>query len=145
MRINAESDLLGLISARVPEGPSLEYKAMVNVDTREERRELLKDLTGMANGGGGTIVFGLSESAGQDAVPESITPLTDRGTVAMFENVVRSAVRPPLLMRLHSIEVPGGYCLIADVDQSPLGPYMVEAYGEQRFHTWANDEHCPYV
>jgi predicted HTH transcriptional regulator len=52
-----------LIANRIPESASLEYKSELSLDARAARKELLKDLTGMANGGGGTVIFGLQEEA----------------------------------------------------------------------------------
>ncbi len=47
---------IALLTNKVPEGPALEYKGMLPISTRDERREALKDLSGMGNGGGGTVV-----------------------------------------------------------------------------------------
>lgn len=89
----------------------------------------------MANGGGGTVLFGIRESDDDFPIPVELMPLDSFRTVGVLEDVVRSGVRPPLLMNLRVIEADGGYYLITDVEQSPLGPYMVEAYGERRYYT----------
>lgn len=133
-RLTSVEDLERLISSEIPEGPSLEYKAELHLDTRTQRLEALKDLTGLGNGGGGTIAFGLVEGKGDFPVAESVSPLTDRTLVGRLEDIVRAAVRPPLLSEWSTIEVPGGYALAVDVIPSSLGPYMVEAYDNHQYH-----------
>lgn len=101
---------------------------------RAERREALKDLTDMANGGGGTILYGIDETSGDDPVAGDITAIADLTLTGKLEDIVRDGVRPPLLMELRVIEVGDGVVLVADVEPSPLGPYMVEGYGENRYY-----------
>jgi hypothetical protein len=60
--------------------------------------------------------------------------MADRSIVARLEDVVRDGVRPPLLFDLTVIETGDGYVLAADVQPSPLGPYMVTARRNYRYH-----------
>lgn len=136
VRFRTESDLLQLIAHRIPESASLEYKAELPLDTRSERVEALKDLTGMANGGGGTILYGMAESiAGDWPVAERFQPLPDIGIVGKLENVWRDGVRPPLLVDYSVVELADGFLLAVDLQPSPAGPYMIEAYGQRRYYT----------
>src|SRR5262245_11667593 len=50
------------LADRAPEGQHLEFKRLLQLSDRRSRREALKDLTAMGNGGGGTIAFGIAES-----------------------------------------------------------------------------------
>jgi schlafen family protein len=135
MRFNTSSDLDQLIAHRIPESAALEYKSALPLGPKSERLEVLKDLTGMANGGGGTVIYGMDEDrVGDWPVAKEITPLTDYGLPSRLEDIWRSGVHPPLLADPHLIEVDGGYVLTVDVQPSPVGPYMVEAYGERRHH-----------
>lgn len=127
--------LLRLIDACVPESASLEYKEALALDTRPEKLEVLKDLSGMANGGGGTLVFGMAESDNDWPVATRLTGLRDAGLPGRLEDIVRSGLQPPLLATYNVIETGGGsYILVVEVDRSPLGPHMVEAYGSRTFH-----------
>ena len=83
-----------LIDTRIPESTSLEYKSELHLDSTEDRRELLKDLTGMGNGGGGSIIFGMQEEAGTNVAKE-LSPLGNSSIVSQIEDIVRSAVHPP--------------------------------------------------
>lgn len=123
---NAES-LNALVSERLPESQVLDFKEDQVLDTREQRGELLKDLTGMGNGGGGTILIGVAEDDDHLTAKE-LTPLSDPALQGRIEDIARAGVQPPLLYELRRIEVEGGFVLEAAVDGSPLGPYMVTNY-----------------
>jgi hypothetical protein len=127
-----------LIDQRIPENSTLEYKSELSLGTQGEKKELLKDLTSMGNGGGGTLIFGMEEVPGT-SIAKALTPLTDRGLVGVVEDVVTSAVRPPPLSSFETYEFDGGFVLVVDVERSPLGPYMVDAYGDQRYHKRAGN------
>ncbi len=133
-RFRTAEDLQRLFDARVAETVSLEYKRELDLGSRSQRLETLKDLTGMANGGGGTVLYGIAEASAADPVPDGLYPLTDLTVVGVLEDVVRSGVRPPLLMDYEVVPVDGGSVLAVDVDPSPLGPYMVHAYGDARYY-----------
>jgi hypothetical protein len=122
-----------LIDTRIPESTSLEYKSELHLDSTEDRRELLKDLTGMGNGGGGSIIFGMQEEAGTNVAKE-LSPLGTSSIVSQIEDIVRSAVHPPLVWSHNAFEMGGGWVVIADIEPSTLGPYMVESYKEQRYY-----------
>lgn len=117
------------------EGQRFDVKQSLDLAGSSNRKELLKDLTGMGNGGGGTVVFGIAErKLGSESVADTVVPLQDRQLVAVVVDVVADGVRPTLRWTYDIVEQPGGgYVLIVDVDPSPLGPYMVEAYKDHRY------------
>jgi hypothetical protein len=123
-----------LVDSAIPEGPSLEYKETLTLRSPRDRRESAKDLSGMGNGGGGRLVYGVRERKNQPGLPESIVPLHKLGDVGRLEDIVRSSIRPPLLATYRTgVLEAGGFVLVVDVERSPLGPYMVEALGERRY------------
>lgn len=135
MNLQTADDLRRLIERQIPESPSLEFKAELSLGPRGERVEVLKDLSGMGNGGGGTLIFGLSEDPERDGVPAALAPLTDVRLVGALEDIARSAIRPTLLYEMETIRLDGdGFALVVRLRRSPLGPYMVESYGERRFY-----------
>lgn len=141
--LDTVTDLDRLLSTRQPETQSLEFKEMLPFASKSERVEVLKDLTGMANGGGGALVYGIRESGDEWPVAEAITPISDRGVVPAVENVVRDGVQPPLLMDYRFISSGDGFVLVVYVQPSPLGPYMVEAYGARRYYVRAMTSTVP--
>lgn len=128
---------------RLRESDSLEYKEAIPLGTPTERRELLKDLSGMANGGAGTIVIGVSKDSDNPELPSQVVPLVDRGIVGRLEDVARDGIRPPLLINLRTIDYSPGFVLVAEVTRSPLGPYMVEAGRDRRYYIRQNSRTAP--
>ena len=122
-----------LIKNRIPESTSLEYKSDLLLTSIAARKELLKDLTGMGNGGGGTVIFGMEEEPGTNVAKEP-SPLPDATTAGRVEDIVRDAVHPPLIWSYILFEADPGWVIVADVEPSTLGPYMVDAYNENRYH-----------
>lgn len=117
------------------EDQHFDIKQTLSLAARNERKELLKDLTGMGNGGGGTIAFGIAERVvGSDAVADRVVELSDRTLVGRLADLIANAVRPTLRWFPTVVDRPsGGYVLIVDVERSPLGPYMVDAYDDHRY------------
>src|SRR4051812_43418099 len=124
--------LQALCDVQEPESPSLEYKSEL---TLSDKREVLKDLTGMGNSGGGTVIFGIADRKDNGAdVADAIQALTDRQLPGRLEDIVRDGVKPPLVWRLEAVEVDDGFVLVAEVQRSTLGPYMVELANERRYY-----------
>jgi hypothetical protein len=70
MRVTSLAEVEALVADRIPEGPSLEYKEALSLGTRRDRIEMLKDLTGMGNGGGGAVIFGVAEDPNDERLIE---------------------------------------------------------------------------
>jgi hypothetical protein len=134
MRTWDRSAIEGLITAGVPEGASLEFKSELHLDSKGQKSEVAKDLTGMGNAGGGSILFGVDEDTNEWPVATAITPLTEASLLSRVEDILQAGVHPPLVATFTRVEVPDGFVLAAEVSPSPLGPYMVELYGERRYH-----------
>jgi len=98
-----------LVTNAAAETAVLEFKQSLTLGKRVDRIETLKDLSGMGNGGGGTIVYGVAER--DDGVAAAIEPLTQLADVGRLEDLVRSAIRPPLLWTVETIPVDGGFVL----------------------------------
>jgi schlafen family protein/4-fold beta-flower domain-containing protein len=130
--IRSASDVDRLVTNKIPEGPALEYKLTLLLSSRDERREALKDLSGMGNGGGGTILIGIEKNAQNPELPSRVIPLSERSLVGRVEDIVRAGIRPPLLVNYTPVDYGSGFVLVVDILRSPLGPYMVEGYG-----TWS--------
>lgn len=130
-----EDDLKTLCVERRIEGPHLEFKQQLNLETRDHKAEARRDAIGMANAGSGPgyIIYGIAEDDvgdGSTAASE-LMPLSDGSLVDRLNNVLDDDVHPPLIFELHRINATeGGYYLV------------VEIYGRRRPHQ-ANDGKYP--
>jgi predicted HTH transcriptional regulator len=129
------SEVSRFISTSVDESRVLEFKREIALHDRTAKIETLKDLTGMANGGGGLVVFGIDEVTHIDGRVTSggALPIGDRSIPGQLMDIIRDTVFPPLLVELHEVDIESGYVLVAELFASPLGPYMVEGFGQHRF------------
>lgn len=132
-----------LVDAKIPESSVLDYKRDLLLGSDGEKRELLRDLTAMGNGGGGTLIFGVSEKSGNDGIPDVVAPLTDPSVAVRLEDVVRDGARPPLLFEHAEYPVNGGFVMVVDVVPSALGPYMVSAYRNPGYYTRHGKSNAP--
>lgn len=95
----SQTDIESLVSTRAQESSTLEFKrAEALGTTNQDRKELIKDCTGFANAGGGTILYGVVE-AEEDGVKvaSEIAPVTS--TVFnkdWISSVLRNGSSPPL-------------------------------------------------
>jgi len=65
-------DIRLLVENRVPEDPALDYKESPYGGRQQDRREMLRDITGMANSGGGYLIIGIREDYASRAA--TLTP-----------------------------------------------------------------------
>lgn len=133
MRFADLEGLQRLITNRIPESTSLEYKSDLILSSETQRAELLKDLTGIANGGGGTVIFGMDEES-ETSVAKELTPLDSAAIESQVEDIVRDAIHPPLIWEHRLISCDGGWIFLADVEPSVIGPYRIDAYREGRYY-----------
>lgn len=141
---NAASRLDSWLDGTVPEGQRLDFKETVHLDSKPQKLELLKDLTAMGNGGGGTVVVGVAERKVDDlSVADVVVPLDDRSLTSRMADLILDSVRPTLTWKETYIDVEGGYVLILDVDPSPIGPYMVQFAGEYRYYRRVGEKSRP--
>lgn len=115
-------DLTSLLAERRAEGLHLEFKrGDALARSNQARAELVKDITGFANGDGGTIWYGIEEGQEEGvAVAVGLAPVTDPTfTPEWIAQVLRSNSSPPL-QRIEIIELPvqGGRVLAVEIESS---------------------------
>ena len=131
-----EADLDQLITGQVPEGLHIEYKLRTYGNTDADKREFLKDVTGLANTMGGHLLLGIDAQAG---IPRSIPGLPGINTddeLQRLEQILQSSVDPRIPgVRLRRIALRNGEHAIAiRVPRSWSLPHMVTFRGINRFH-----------
>lgn len=117
---DTEEDLRALLGVEA-ESVSLDFKDGIKLNnmTNEARKELVVDVTAMANSGGGTIIYGLAEAPPLDgrSVAGAISPVTDeRVTQDRIREIVYSNTDPALSgFTVKCIPVAGGRVIVVDV------------------------------
>jgi hypothetical protein len=130
-------DLEGYIRDQVGESLTLEFKRELNLSSEHDKREAAKDVSGMANARGGQIIYGIEDAEVGDTgckAAKALHPLADSDLVERLDNVLASAISPRVRVRLYTVNVANGLCLVADVPASDYDLHMVSAYGETRYY-----------
>lgn len=129
------NDLVQLVNRQVPESPTLDYKATLPSRTDAGRKELLADVSAMANSSGGILLYGISEAResdeGKTDRPAALVGLPDTNAVEeqqRLEQTIRSGLDPPLARFLVRPIFDAGrstYVLAVGVPASLLAPHAV--------------------
>lgn len=130
------ADLNELVDAQVPEGLRLEYKKELYGTSDRDKRELLKDVSALANSHGGHLVLGIDETAGVATEVAGIESQNSDNEVLRIEQMVRSGIEPVISgIRIRSIPVePNRYVFVLRIPRSSHPPHRVIAKGTNRFY-----------
>ena len=130
------ANVAALVAGKIPEDTDLEFKQANEYLTGDDNKEeLAKDVTGMANSRGGLLVIGIEQDAQACAKNATPVPISDAITGQM-EQILRSRVVPWLAdLTIRPVPSPGtsgtGFYLIA-IPQSPLAPHAVRTSGPSK-------------
>lgn len=132
--MKAWTDLQQLLQNEVPESEVLDYKRDCYDDSKEARRELLKDVSSFANSRGGHILIGIDEKNG---VPKELCGIDDSidadAEISRMANIVKDGLDPAFTSVLvHRIQSDNGKLFLAvEIARSPAAPHRI-AFGN--FH-----------
>lgn len=112
------------VEANATESETLEFKAIL--PPRDGKQEFLKDVSAMSNANGGTIVYGITEKAGQAAFINAIKTESSDGAIRRLEQCMEGGIEPRLTgIKFKEVLVEGGYVLTVTVPRSFAGPHRV--------------------
>ena len=139
-----QADLEQLIADQIEEGPRLEYKASLPLDTPSQRGEAAKDVCALANSSGGRLIIGLKEDERPgENVPVEIAPLTDPAYRDQLIDTLVGRCLPAVAFDAVPIPIEGGgYCLVVEVEES-LSPVMVSGKGQSRYYHRVDSKSLP--
>src|SRR5665647_731735 len=84
-------DIERLVSNKIPESRTLDYKRDLNIEKGDDRKDFLYDISSFANTDGGTIIFGVSEckdSSGQNTgIPDVIFGLNLENSDKLIQKI----------------------------------------------------------
>jgi len=127
------NDLDQLILEQIPEGQRIEYKGTLLLDTKGQKVEVAKDISGMANGQGGWIIFGISEDDSPEPIPTELSPISAPGLQTRLENILDSALEPVPAYDAVTIKDGDGVVIVVRVSQASGNPVMVQGYEQHRY------------
>ncbi|HEV3037522.1 MAG TPA: ATP-binding protein [Candidatus Angelobacter sp.] len=139
-----KANIESLITAKVSERRTLDYKQQLPGGTDEDKRELLGDVASFANASGGDLLFGVVDERDANGKPTGIPASADGLSVTNInEQIARieASVRDGIAPRIQGIEfVPidgfsKGPVLIVRIPKSWAGPHMVTFKGSSRFYS----------
>ena len=123
--LNSVNDIDNLVASGQRESETLEYKDASTTLKSSDHNELGKDASALANTLGGLIVYGVETDKKDATKPVRRVPI-DPKNIAIIQQVIASAVRPPLEgMRVKAIPQLGvPECFLVDVPVSPIRPHQ---------------------
>lgn len=130
-----EKDIEELVDAQVPEGLRLDFKLTNYGKSDSDKRELLKDVSALANSHGGHLVLGIKETEGVATNIVGVDIDADAEILRM-EQILRNAMEPPISgIRMRSISLEKGRkVLLLRIPRSWNPPHRVTAQGTNRFY-----------
>jgi len=130
-----------LVDDQVAEGPRLDYKETISLDSPSDRREAAKDISSFANEVGGCLIYGIPEKRlpKDRAIPQrpyGIDPIPE--LESRLENIYVDAIKPMLqewrIKTIRLSQYPRKVVYLAWTPESWVGAHMVEAYGDRRYY-----------
>ncbi|OLS12163.1 MAG: ATPase AAA [Promethearchaeota archaeon CR_4] len=92
-----EKNLNELKSNAVPESKTLDYKADLSLDSKDEKKEFVADLTAFANQEGGSLLFGIVEEGGVPTEIRGLSIVDIDEFILKMEHILRDFVEPRLV------------------------------------------------
>src|ERR1019366_9793244 len=96
-------DIVRLVTDKVSERKTLEYKKTLNVGNTDDKAEFLADVSSFANASGGDILFGITDEKGEDGkatgIPGEIVGLkisNDGPARNRIEQLIQTGLQPRL-------------------------------------------------
>ena len=132
-KLNAQY-LQQLCNDKCPESKTLDFKRELPGNSDKEKHELLKDVCSFANADGGDIVYCVEEVDGvANAIFPASSELPDAAKLRISQ-ILDAGLEPRVPgVRLHHVDVPGGFALVVRVPASYDGPHCIRSHNNRRF------------
>jgi hypothetical protein len=124
-----------LVADQLPEGQRIDYKSVLKVNTKSQKAEVAKDVSGLANGQGGWLLFGVEEDETDEPKPTKVVPFRVGDLLTRLENILDSALEPVPKFEAATLDAGDGRgVVVLHVDKSSGRPVMVQGYGQNRYY-----------
>jgi len=141
MRFTTKDEILSLLG-NASETRTLEFKREVHLNTTEDKKEFLRDITALANTDGGYLIIGIEE---ENEVATAISPIADPQAFSQKAlDLLQHSVKPQIFgLRVQTVEIePKQYVIVVYVPASWNRPHMVILKGERSF--WGRNDRGKY-
>lgn len=131
--VPSADSLNALVGDAIGEDLQLEYKRDMYGGSDAESRELLKDVSSIANAAGGALLIGIEESG--DGQPIAIPGIEPGAHPERIEQACRQGITPPipgLVVTPIALES-GREVILVSIPESAVGPHMV---GREEHRFW---------
>lgn len=125
-----------LIENSVSESLMIEYKLRISLDSKDDKREFLADVSSFANANGGSILVGISEIGGLPTQLVGVESADPDSELLKINSLVRDGISPRISgFQSKAIEMEGGrYIFIIRISRSWNKPHAVTFQGGTRFY-----------
>ncbi len=108
------------------EGPKLDYKLKISINTNGEKKELARDIAAIANthGGRGYILFGI-----EDKTKEIVGIEKENNMEEKIQQIISNRIDPPVPIRMEYIEYKEKMLGILTIFKSEQKPHQVRQNG----------------
>lgn len=132
-----EEDLQSLVRDNVNELKTLEFKSYLNVNSDNDKKEFLFDVSSFANANGGDLIYGIREYKGQAGELEGIEIENVDAEVLRLENIIRDGIEPRIpRLEIKSIPLANGKVVfILRIGKSWSSPHWVKFKGSYKFYS----------
>lgn len=127
-----------LVDDEMPEDRQLEYKRELHLNTKEQKREFLADVSAFANADGGHLIVGIAEENG---VTAEVCGIPGTGSsdelLQQIQNLVRDGVEPNIHgINIKTVDVKEDrVVLVIHIPQSWSKPHWVSLGGHRKFYS----------
>ena len=142
-----KSDIESLVTDKIGEHKTLEYKLQLPGSQTDDKREFLYDVAALANAAGGDIIFGIADerdssgrATGIPAAAEGVNVENISREKQRIEHLVRDGIDPRIPgITFQQIDgFTNGPVLVMRIPKSWISPHMVTFGGVSRFYSRNN-------
>ncbi|MFC2075677.1 helix-turn-helix domain-containing protein [candidate division KSB1 bacterium] len=136
-----DSEIVRLVEDHISERQYLEYKVTVKYKDPEEKRETLRDIASLANGGGGYIIIGIRDDGKGKALRFEPELVGDTGAIAKsIRNLCNEHISERILnLEIDTRIIKGAPVVLIRVPESLRVPHMVKYQNRTDFFTRYQD------
>jgi hypothetical protein len=132
-----EGDLQQLIDNKIPEGITIDYKELLNVQKPKDKKEFLQDISAFANTQGGCIIYGMKEEKSVASELCGITLENADVEIQKLDNLIRDGIEPRIYgTQIKTVKLSNSSkcALVIWIPRSFNPPHMVIIDGHRKFY-----------